>query len=212
MRIKWRLIEKPIAACLVLLLAAPVARAEPLPGQEAAASQETEATPPAATQQATTAPDSAPVTTAQSPIVEAPTSSSSTPLPGAEVAQNETDSSQNAPASASQPNSFAAQRGSTTEWCCATGWHSRGPGSERHRSCRITSQWGGDCARKAAACTHIPDQYRRGCSSLRRRRNRGGADSRDAQPAALMDPLELLQESNGDRRCAQTKKISDPNS
>jgi hypothetical protein len=93
-----RLIEKPIAACMVLLLAAPVARAEPLPGQEAAASQETQGTPPAAMQQTASTPDSAPGTTAQSPGVESP-SSSGTPATGAETAQS---GGQNVPASDSQ--------------------------------------------------------------------------------------------------------------
>jgi len=88
---------------------------------------------------------------------------------------------------------FAAKRGSTAEWCYATRWHSRSPGSEGHRSCRITSEWGGDCASKAAAGAHIPDQHRCGCSSLRRRWSRSGADARDTQPAALMDPLEYCK-------------------
>jgi hypothetical protein len=105
MRIKRRLIEKPIAACMVLLLVAPVARAEPSPGQEAAAGQETQATPPTVTQQAASASDYAPNlasgTTAQSPSVEAPSSSSS-PAPSAEVAQN---ADQTAPASGSQAGS-----------------------------------------------------------------------------------------------------------
>jgi hypothetical protein len=122
MRIKRRLIEKPIAACMVFLLAAPVARAEPLPGQEAGAGQETPATPATAMQQPASAPNPAPDsapnsasgTTAQSPSVEAP-SSSSTPAPAAEVAQNgDQTGGQNVPASdsrggssqpsASQPN------------------------------------------------------------------------------------------------------------
>ena len=102
MRLKRWLIEKPVAACMVLLLAAPVARAEPLPGQEAATGQETQGSPPTATQPnsstADSAPDSTPATTAQSPGVEAP-SSSATPVPGAETAQS---SGQNAPASDSQ--------------------------------------------------------------------------------------------------------------
>jgi hypothetical protein len=93
---------------------------------------------------------------------------------------------------------FTAKRGSTAEWCYATRWHSRSPGSEGHRSCRITSEWGGNCASKAAACAHVPDQYRCGCSSLRRRWSRSGADARDAQPAALMDPLECCKSQNGE--------------
>jgi hypothetical protein len=104
MKIKWRLIEKPIAACMVLLLAAPIARAEPLPGQEAAAGQATQPAPPTVTQQAASTPDSAPnptpAPTAQSPAVESP-SSSSTTAPG-EEAQS---SNQNAPASGSQASS-----------------------------------------------------------------------------------------------------------
>ncbi len=94
MRIKWRLIEKPIAACMVLLLAVPVARAGPLPGQEAAAGQATQPAPPTTTQQAASTPDSAPNsgpdsgsgTTAPSPGIESQTSSG-TPAPGAEAAQ-----------------------------------------------------------------------------------------------------------------------------
>ena len=90
MRIKWRLIEKPIAACMVLLLAAPIARAEPLPGQEAAAGQATQPAPPTVTQQAASTPDSAPnptpAPTAQSPAVESQ-SSSSTTAPGEEGAK-----------------------------------------------------------------------------------------------------------------------------
>src|ERR1700733_13968849 len=95
MKIKRRLLEKPIAACMVLLLAVPVARAEPLPEQEAAAGQEAQGSPPTATQQSASnpastpnaAPNSAQVTTAQSPVVETP-SSTGTPAPGAEVAQS----------------------------------------------------------------------------------------------------------------------------
>ena len=93
---------------------------------------------------------------------------------------------------------FAAKRGPTAEWCYATRWHSGSPGSERHRSCRIASEWGGNCASKAAACAHVPDQYRCGCSSLRRRWSRGGADARDTQPAALTDPLECCKSQNGE--------------
>ena len=113
MKIKKWLIEKPIAACMVLLLVAPVARAEPLPGQQAAG-QETQGSTPTATQPDSSAPNPAPdpapnsgpdstsgskpATTAQSPGVETP-SSSGTPAPGAEAAQS---SDQNAPASDSQ--------------------------------------------------------------------------------------------------------------
>ena len=101
MRIKTWLIEKPIAGCMVLLLAVPVARAEPLPGQQAAASQETQPTLPAAAQHEASASDSASGTTTQSPAVESP-SSNGTPAPGAEAAQN---GDQNAPASGSQASS-----------------------------------------------------------------------------------------------------------
>ena len=120
MKIKWRLIEKPIAACMVLLLAAPIARAEPLPGQEAAAGQATQPTPPTVTEQSASNPDSAPnstpAPTAQSPAVESP-SPSSTPAPGAQVAQNEDQTSgKNAPANdsqagSSQPNEDQQQNG-----------------------------------------------------------------------------------------------------
>jgi len=113
MKIKRRLLEKPIAACMVLLLAVPVARAEPLPGQEAASAQEAQGSPPTATQQTASNPASTPnsasnsaqVATAQSPAVETP-SSTGTPAPGAEVAQNEDQTGgQNAPANGSQPSS-----------------------------------------------------------------------------------------------------------
>jgi hypothetical protein len=114
MRIKRRLIEKPIAACMVLLLAAPVARAEPLPGQEAAAAQENQGSPPTATQQAASAPNagrdsasgSTPEKTAQSPDVDAPSSSGS-PSPGAEAAQT---GDQNAPANDSQTSDSQASQ------------------------------------------------------------------------------------------------------
>src|ERR1700728_2502106 len=91
MRIKSWLIERPVAACMILLFAAPVTRAEPLPGQEAAAGQETQGAPPTATQQENPAPNSAPNpasgATTQSPEVETP-SSSGTPPPGAQPAQS----------------------------------------------------------------------------------------------------------------------------
>jgi hypothetical protein len=108
MRTKRRLIEKLIAACMVLLLAAPAARAEPLPGQEGATGQETQATSPTPAQQTPSAPDSspnsAPIATAQKPGVEA--TSGGTPQPGAEAAQNEDQTvAQNAPASDSQSSS-----------------------------------------------------------------------------------------------------------
>ena len=117
MKIKRRLLEKPIAACMVLLLAVPVARAEPLPGQEAAAGQETQGLPPTPTQQTAStpastpdsAPNSAQVTTAQSPVVETP-SSTGTPAPGVQAAQSgdqngEQAGGQSAPANSSQPSS-----------------------------------------------------------------------------------------------------------
>jgi hypothetical protein len=52
MRITSWFVEKPIAACMVLLLAAPVARAEPLPRQDVASAQGEQEAPPAATEQA----------------------------------------------------------------------------------------------------------------------------------------------------------------
>jgi hypothetical protein len=113
MKIKRRLLEKPIAACMVLLLAVPVARAEPLPGQESASGKEAQGSPPTATQQTASnpastpnsAPNSAQVTTAQSPGVE-PASSSGSPAPGAEVAQSgDQNGGQSTPANSSQSSS-----------------------------------------------------------------------------------------------------------
>jgi len=117
MRIKRLLIEKPIAACMVLLLAAPVARAEPLPGREAATGQQTQGSPPAAAHPDSSAADSAPNSapgstpekTAQSSGVEVP-SSGSTPAPGAEVGQS---GNQSAPVNDSQVS--ASQTGQTQD-------------------------------------------------------------------------------------------------
>jgi hypothetical protein len=113
-RIKWRLIEKSIAACMVLLLAAPVARAEPSPGQEAATGQETQGSPPTTTQQDSSAPNSTPNSasgaTTQSPGVEAP---SSTPATGAEDAQSggQNTAANGSQASGSQPTQDQQQNG-----------------------------------------------------------------------------------------------------
>lgn len=89
---------------MILLLAVPVARAEPLPGQDAAAGQATQGTPRAATQQDSSPSDSAQGTTAQSPGVDVP-SPSGTPAPGAEVAQS---GEQSEPASDSQASGSQA--------------------------------------------------------------------------------------------------------
>lgn len=110
MRIKRRLIEKPMAAFMVLLLAVPVARAAPLPAQDAAAGQETQAAPQSATQQDSSTPDSVsgstPEKTAQTPGAEMP-SSGGTPAPRAEVAQN---GDQSEPANNSQASDLQASQ------------------------------------------------------------------------------------------------------
>jgi hypothetical protein len=101
MRITSWLIEKQIAACMVLLLAAPVARAKPLSGQETVAGQEAQETPPTSAQQGSSSPGA----TTPSPSAETPTSSD-TPAPDAETAQN---SDQNAPLNTSQAGSGGSQ-------------------------------------------------------------------------------------------------------
>jgi hypothetical protein len=107
LRIKKWLIERPVAACMILLLAAQITRAEPLPGQEPTAGQETQGASPTATQQENPAPNSAPATTTQSPEVEAP-SSSGTPPPGPQSAPN---GDQSVPASGSQASPDQQQNG-----------------------------------------------------------------------------------------------------
>ena len=84
MRITSWFIEKPIAVCMVLLLMAPVARAEPLLEQEAAADQGAQGAPPPVAQQGSSASTG---TSTPSSGMESPTSSDP-PAPGARAAQS----------------------------------------------------------------------------------------------------------------------------
>ena len=104
MRTTSWLIEKQIAGCLVLLLAAPVARAKPSPGQDTVASQGAEESPPTNAQQSS----SAPGTATPSPGLGAP-AFRDTPAPGADAGQS---SDQNAPVNTAQAGSADSQIGS----------------------------------------------------------------------------------------------------
>ena len=101
MRISGWFIEKQIAACMVLLLAAPVARAEPLPGQETAGGEGARGTPPTITQQGS----SASGTATSSPGVGAPSSSD----PHAQDAEPGLNGGESAPVSGSQASSAQEQ-------------------------------------------------------------------------------------------------------
>jgi hypothetical protein len=94
MRILGWLIEKQIAACVALLLAALVARAEPLPGQEVTAGEGAQGTPSTITQQS----NSPSGTTTSSPGAGAPSSSD----PHAQDAEPGLNGGQSAPVNGSQ--------------------------------------------------------------------------------------------------------------
>ena len=100
-RITSWLIEKQIAACMVLILVAPVARAEPLPGQEAATGRGAQGTTPAVTQQDS----STPGTSLSSPGAGAPSSSD----PHAQGAEPGLSAGENSTLSGSQASPAQAQ-------------------------------------------------------------------------------------------------------
>lgn len=99
MRITSWLLEKPIAVCMVLLLASPIAGAAPLPGQEAATVQD--ATPVITQQGSSTS-----QTTTQSPGGRPTVPDNPAPAAGAGGS-----SGQSAPSKDSQGSSAASQTG-----------------------------------------------------------------------------------------------------